>query len=255
MNVDSAFAVLTQDRVRRVDGGFELLGRAPGAPPRGCSIALDEMLSAAGGRAVSRTRRRARARRPATARRGARRLRPSGRGIAPRDRRARPGSRARGSSSGSSRLERDATRRGARALWWTAAGDAEHVHVVLSANVFVAPLRAIAHRARGCASASRCDRRRAIPSLAAALVERAAAGDGRSRSSRARRRARRGRRGPRVRARRDHRRRARRVASGRRVRGHGAGMGVALVSPGADLRAAADSAGRSTSSPSISGAA
>jgi hypothetical protein len=46
-NVDSAWAVLTQDRVRRVPGGgFELLGRAPGAPPRGCSIALDEMLSA-----------------------------------------------------------------------------------------------------------------------------------------------------------------------------------------------------------------
>jgi hypothetical protein len=44
-NVDSAFAVLTQDRVRRVGGGFELLGRTPGAPPRGCSIALDEMLS------------------------------------------------------------------------------------------------------------------------------------------------------------------------------------------------------------------
>jgi hypothetical protein len=48
-NVDSAFAVLTQDRVRRVDGGFELLGRVPGAPPRGCSIALDEMLSGARG--------------------------------------------------------------------------------------------------------------------------------------------------------------------------------------------------------------
>jgi hypothetical protein len=44
-NVDSAFAVLTHDRVRRVAGGFELLGRAPGAAPRGCSIALDEMLS------------------------------------------------------------------------------------------------------------------------------------------------------------------------------------------------------------------
>jgi hypothetical protein len=44
-NVDSAFAVVTQDRVRRVDGGFELLGRSAGAPPRGCSIALDEMLS------------------------------------------------------------------------------------------------------------------------------------------------------------------------------------------------------------------
>jgi hypothetical protein len=44
-NVDSAFAVLTRDRVRRRNSGFELLGRAPGAPPRGCSIALDEMLS------------------------------------------------------------------------------------------------------------------------------------------------------------------------------------------------------------------
>lgn len=48
-NVDSAFAVLTQDRVRRVGARFELLGRAPGAPPRGCSIALDEMLSATAG--------------------------------------------------------------------------------------------------------------------------------------------------------------------------------------------------------------
>ncbi len=44
-NVDSAFAIVTQDRVRRVTGGFELLGRLPGAPPRGCSIALDEILS------------------------------------------------------------------------------------------------------------------------------------------------------------------------------------------------------------------
>jgi len=45
-NIDSAFAILTQDSVRRAGGGFELLGRAPGAPARGCSIALDEMLSA-----------------------------------------------------------------------------------------------------------------------------------------------------------------------------------------------------------------
>jgi hypothetical protein len=44
MNVDSAFAVLAADRVRRVGEGFELLGRAEGAPPRGCSIAIDEML-------------------------------------------------------------------------------------------------------------------------------------------------------------------------------------------------------------------
>jgi hypothetical protein len=51
MNVDSAVAVLTQDQVRRVgagnEGGFELLGRAPGAPPRGCSIAIDEILGRA----------------------------------------------------------------------------------------------------------------------------------------------------------------------------------------------------------------
>lgn len=44
MNVDSAVCLLSADRVRRVDGGFELLGRTPGAPPRGCSIAIDEML-------------------------------------------------------------------------------------------------------------------------------------------------------------------------------------------------------------------
>lgn len=53
MNVDSTVAVLTQDLVRRVgeaeSSGFELLGRAPGAPPRGCSIAIDEIL----GRATS----------------------------------------------------------------------------------------------------------------------------------------------------------------------------------------------------------
>jgi len=47
-NVDSAFAVLAQDRVRRVPGGIELLGRLPGAPPRGCSIAVDEMIGGAG---------------------------------------------------------------------------------------------------------------------------------------------------------------------------------------------------------------
>ncbi len=44
MNIDSAVAVLTQDSVRRIDGGFELLGRKLGAPPRGCSIAMDELL-------------------------------------------------------------------------------------------------------------------------------------------------------------------------------------------------------------------
>jgi hypothetical protein len=48
-NVDSAVAVLAQDLVRRVPGGFELLGRASGAPPRGCSIAMDEILGASRG--------------------------------------------------------------------------------------------------------------------------------------------------------------------------------------------------------------
>lgn len=51
LNVDSAAFVLAADRVRRVaasalpnGSGFELLGRSPGAPPRGCSIAIDEIL-------------------------------------------------------------------------------------------------------------------------------------------------------------------------------------------------------------------
>jgi hypothetical protein len=48
MNIDSAVAVLTQDRVRRLRAGIELLGRAPGAPSRGCSIAMDELLGRSG---------------------------------------------------------------------------------------------------------------------------------------------------------------------------------------------------------------
>jgi hypothetical protein len=47
-NIDSALAVQTSDLVRAVGDGFELLGRAPGALPRGCSIAIDEMLEARG---------------------------------------------------------------------------------------------------------------------------------------------------------------------------------------------------------------
>ncbi len=43
-NVDSVVAVQTADRVRVTAEGVELLGRLPGAPPRGCSIAADEML-------------------------------------------------------------------------------------------------------------------------------------------------------------------------------------------------------------------
>lgn len=45
-NVDSAVAIQTQDRVRRVEGGIVLLGRAAGAPPRGCSLAIEEFLQA-----------------------------------------------------------------------------------------------------------------------------------------------------------------------------------------------------------------
>ncbi len=45
-NVDSAVAIQTQDRVRRVAGGIELLGRAPGATARGCSLAIEEFLAA-----------------------------------------------------------------------------------------------------------------------------------------------------------------------------------------------------------------
>ncbi len=48
LNVDSAFAVVTADRVRRKGAGFELLGRQQGAPPRGCSIAIDELVGGAG---------------------------------------------------------------------------------------------------------------------------------------------------------------------------------------------------------------
>jgi hypothetical protein len=44
-NVDSAVAIQTSDLVHMRGGGVALLGRAPGAPPRGCSIAMDEMLS------------------------------------------------------------------------------------------------------------------------------------------------------------------------------------------------------------------
>ena len=43
-NVDSAVAIQTQDEIAEVDGGFLLFGRMPGATPRGCSIAIDELL-------------------------------------------------------------------------------------------------------------------------------------------------------------------------------------------------------------------
>jgi hypothetical protein len=43
-NVDSAVAILTRDLVRRNELGIELLGRAPGALPRGCSLAVEALL-------------------------------------------------------------------------------------------------------------------------------------------------------------------------------------------------------------------
>jgi hypothetical protein len=43
-NVDSAVSVVTQDLVRRVSGGVQLLGRQPGAAPRGCSLAIEALL-------------------------------------------------------------------------------------------------------------------------------------------------------------------------------------------------------------------
>ncbi len=46
-NVDSVVAVQTADRVRVTAEGVELYGRLPGAAPRGCSIAADEMLGSA----------------------------------------------------------------------------------------------------------------------------------------------------------------------------------------------------------------
>jgi hypothetical protein len=44
-NVDSAVSVVTQDLVRRQSGGIELLGRRPGAKPRGCSLALEALVT------------------------------------------------------------------------------------------------------------------------------------------------------------------------------------------------------------------
>jgi hypothetical protein len=50
-NLGSVIGVQTEDLAREVGGGFELLGRAAGAPPRGCSIATDLLLEAVAERA------------------------------------------------------------------------------------------------------------------------------------------------------------------------------------------------------------
>jgi hypothetical protein len=44
-NVDSALAIQTSDRGRCQGSAVELLGRPPGAPPRGCSLAVEELMS------------------------------------------------------------------------------------------------------------------------------------------------------------------------------------------------------------------
>jgi hypothetical protein len=46
-NVDSAVAIVTRDRVRRSGPGIELMGREPGAPARGCSLAVEALLGGA----------------------------------------------------------------------------------------------------------------------------------------------------------------------------------------------------------------
>jgi hypothetical protein len=43
-NIDFPMCIVTQDLVRRRGGGVELLGRRQGAPPRGCSLAVEEMV-------------------------------------------------------------------------------------------------------------------------------------------------------------------------------------------------------------------
>jgi hypothetical protein len=48
-NAGSVIAVLTEDLGHRDGDGLQLLGRAPGAEPRGCSVAMDELLAAAEG--------------------------------------------------------------------------------------------------------------------------------------------------------------------------------------------------------------
>jgi hypothetical protein len=46
-NIGSVVAVQTEDLGEALGDGFRVLGRATGSPPRGCSIAMDELLTAA----------------------------------------------------------------------------------------------------------------------------------------------------------------------------------------------------------------
>jgi hypothetical protein len=45
-NLDSVCCIQTADLAQRLDGGIVVLGRAPGATPRGCSLAADRALGA-----------------------------------------------------------------------------------------------------------------------------------------------------------------------------------------------------------------
>lgn len=47
-NIGSVSAVLTEDMGRAVDDGFVVLGRSAGAEPRGCSLAMDELMGGGG---------------------------------------------------------------------------------------------------------------------------------------------------------------------------------------------------------------
>ena len=47
-NLGSVSAVLTEDLGVAVDGGIRVLGRSTGAEPRGCSIAMDDLLASTG---------------------------------------------------------------------------------------------------------------------------------------------------------------------------------------------------------------
>jgi hypothetical protein len=47
-NLDSVCAIQTADLARQQAAGIVLLGRAPGAVPRGCSLAIEEALAARG---------------------------------------------------------------------------------------------------------------------------------------------------------------------------------------------------------------
>ncbi len=46
-NRNTVSCILTEDLGRTLGDGFELLGRVQGAEARGCSMAIDELLSAA----------------------------------------------------------------------------------------------------------------------------------------------------------------------------------------------------------------